>query len=110
MRTFDNGVWTSEIAARMAEGFRVNMENRIYAYLRDCGKNGATDQEIQDDLNIEGNSERPTRRRMERDRRVRRTTRWRPTRANRPAIVWVARIARKPSHQDGLHRDRPPEV
>ncbi len=101
MRTFDNGVWTSEIAARMAEGITVNYQNRIYAHLLNCGKDGATDQEIQDTLGMEGNSERPARRQLERDRRVRRTTRWRPTRANRPAIVWVARVPRKQAHQDG---------
>lgn len=94
MRTFENGVWTSEIAAPMAEGFRVNIENRIYACLRDCGSYGATDQEIQDILGIDGNSERPARRQMEKDRRVRRTTRWRFTRAKRPAIVWVAVVPR----------------
>jgi hypothetical protein len=100
MRSFENGVETSEIAARMAEGFRVNVENRIYAHLLKCGKHGATDQEIQVTLGIEGNTERPARRRLERDRRVRRTKRWRFTRAKRPAIVWVARV-RKPSHQGG---------
>ncbi len=94
MRTFENGVWTSEVAARMAAGFRVNVENRVYAYLRDRGKDGATDQEIQDDLGLEGNSERPARRQMEKDKRVRRTTRWRYTRSRRPAIVWVAVVPR----------------
>jgi hypothetical protein len=94
MRTFANGVWTSEIAARMAEGISVNYQNRIYAYLRDCGKHGATDEEIQDVLGIPGNSERPARRQLERDRRVKRTNRSRPTRANRPAIIWLAVIPR----------------
>ncbi len=95
MKTFANGVWTSEIAARMAEGFAVNYQNRIYAFLRDCGSDGATDQQIQDDLGIDGNSERPARRQMEKDRRVKRTTRWRYTRAMRPAIVWVAIVPRE---------------
>jgi hypothetical protein len=90
MRTFDNGVWTSEVAAKLAEGIAVNYQNRIYAYLRDCGVYGATDQEIQDFLAIDGNSERPARRQLEKDRRVKRTPRWRYTRARRPAIVWVA--------------------
>jgi hypothetical protein len=90
MRTFANGVWTSEIAARMAEGFRVNHENRIYAFLRDCGHYGATDQEIEDALGIPGNSERPARRQLEKDRRVKRTKRIRFTRAKRPAIIWTA--------------------
>jgi hypothetical protein len=90
MRTFENGVWTSEVAAKMAEGIKVNNQNRIYAYLRDCGDHGATDQEIQDILGIDGNSERPARRQLEKDKRVRRTPRWRFTRAKRPAIIWVA--------------------
>lgn len=94
MRTFANGVWTSEIAARMAEGIRFNNENRIYAYLRDCGSHGATDQEIQDNLSIPGNSERPARLQLEKDKRVKRTNRSRPTHAGRPAIIWLAVVPR----------------
>ncbi len=90
MRTFENGVWTSEVAARLAEGFKVNHENIIYAHLRDCGSRGATDQEIQEATGIDGNSERPARRQLEKDKRVKRTKRWRFTRSMRPAIVWIA--------------------
>ncbi len=79
----------------MAEGFKVNCQNRVYAFLRDRGKDGATDQEIQDALGIEGNTERPARRAMEQSKRVRRTKRWRYTRSRRPAIVWVAVVPRR---------------
>jgi len=104
MRTFENGVWTSAVAAEMAKPFKPNVEYRITEYLLRCGSHGATDQEIQDALGIDGNTERPARRQLEKDKRVRRTRRWRFTRARRPAIVWVAVRRRQPAHQDGAHQ------
>jgi transcription initiation factor IIE alpha subunit len=89
MRSFNNGVWTSIEAAEHAEAFKENLKSRIYQYLHSMGEHGATDQEIEDATGIAGNSERPARRALEKERHIKRTKRWRKTRSGCKAIVWV---------------------
>ena len=47
-KTFDNGVWTSEIANRMAAGLKPLVRNEILQYMEKMGTYGATDQEIEE--------------------------------------------------------------
>jgi transcription initiation factor IIE alpha subunit len=88
MRTFDNGIWTSELAAEQAETFKASVVKRVFDYLVSQGGQGATDQEIEEATGIAGNTERPARLALEKDGLIKRTRRWRLTRSRRKALVW----------------------
>ena len=89
MRTFNNGVWTSELANKRANKERNGA--RVLAYLQALGEQGATDDDMQLGLPMDGNSQRPARRQLELDGLILRTTRTRPTTKGNPALVWTAR-------------------
>lgn len=83
-RSFDNGVWTSELAGDRADKRR--NADRVLFHL--VTKGSATDDEIQIALGMPGNSERPARRLLVIEGFVVDSGETRPTRLNNPAIVW----------------------
>jgi len=97
MKSFENGAWTSEIAAGMAEqtGLKLSCEREILRYLERVERQGATDQELETALSRPGNTIRPARVELVRlELVVNPDGRWRPTVSHRPAKVWVlARFA-----------------
>lgn len=90
MRSFNNGVWTSEIAVTNTQELHIQNKAKVLEYLKSQGDHGATDQEIEGATGIPGNSERPARLSLVKAHKVADSGRWRPTRAGLPAIVWVA--------------------
>ena len=82
-----NGTDTSAVAAERARHRAPSIGQRIFEYLAAIA-DGATDEELQDSLDISGDSIRPARGRLVElglilDSRARR-----PTRSGTPAIVW----------------------
>ena len=88
MRTFDNGVWTSEEAAEKADKER--NKGLVLGVLLAAGPAGLTDDEIQVLLGMDGNSERPARVALRKEGFVQDTENTRLTRRGRKAIVRVA--------------------
>lgn len=83
--------WTSQVASDLANKEK-NLE-LVLEYLKSRGSEGAIDQEIQDALRMSGDSERPARGSLVKLGKVIDSGRWRCTRKNRPAIVWVAVVS-----------------
>jgi hypothetical protein len=79
---------TSAAAALRALPRTGTYRKRIYDYLIECG--GATDEEIEHALGISGNTVRPTRGSLVKDRLVVETDVERPTHSGNMAIVWMA--------------------
>lgn len=85
-----NGTPTSNAAAERIEPTAGTLRRSILDYLRECGAQGATDEQIQFALNMSANTERPRRQELEALGWVVRTNRTRKTRSNRDALVFVA--------------------
>lgn len=90
-----NGTPTSAAAAARAAGHADHDRGRILAWLRERGKTGATDDEMQVALDMSGNTQRPRRGELVEDRLVVAAVdgdkkRTRPTRSGGPAQVWIA--------------------
>jgi hypothetical protein len=80
---------TSVSAALNALPKSGSKRRRVYEYLKQTG--GATDEEIERALGISGNTVRPTRGSLVKDKFVYATDLERPTLAGNMAIVWKAR-------------------
>ena len=80
---------TSALAALNALPKSGSKRRRVYEYLRQCG--GATDEEIERALGISGNTVRPTRGSLVKDKFVIATDLERPTISGNMAIVWKVR-------------------
>lgn len=80
---------TSRDARRRAKSFVPRVRERLLAYLRRRGSFGATDAEMQNDLNIDGSTQRPARVALVRQRRVKDSGHRRATPAGRQACVWT---------------------
>jgi len=80
---------TSVIAALQALPKSGSKRRRVYDYLKQTG--GATDEEIERALGISGNTVRPTRGSLVKDKFVYATELERPTISGNMAIVWKAR-------------------
>jgi hypothetical protein len=80
---------TSALAALRALPKSGSKRRRVYEYLKQTG--GATDEEIERALGISGNTVRPTRGSLVKDKFVYATDLERPTLAGNMAIVWKAR-------------------
>lgn len=85
-----NGTATSNAAAEAIEPRAEILRGRVLAYLRERGADGATDDEIQQALGLDGNTQRPRRYELERMDLVKKTERKRPTSSGRQAFVYVA--------------------
>ena len=62
---------------------------KVYRYIKDRGVIGATDEEIQDGLGMDGNTERPRRRELQLAGLIEDSGSKMPTRKGRRAVVWV---------------------
>lgn len=87
---FVAGSETSEQAADEVEVLRSKLRAEVYAFLLARGADGATDQEIQRELPMDENTERPRRVELVRAKLVAKSGRKRPAPSGRPATVWVA--------------------
>jgi hypothetical protein len=82
---------TSKVAAEnLNQEKRFSDCVRIYEFLKKRGKEGATDLEIQESLDIHGDTERPRRGELEKSGRIVKADRKRKTRSGRFAAVWIA--------------------
>lgn len=88
-KSFDNGVWTSLVANRMASGLKPLVRNEIMQFIESQGDYGATDQEIENGIGRPGNTVRPQRGELVKRGFLIDSGKWRPTVSGCPAIVWV---------------------
>lgn len=80
---------TSVAAAKQIEPITGALRLAVYAMLVSRGWVGATDEEMQDALEMAPNTQRPRRIELVEDGWVRDSGRTRPTRSGRKAVVWV---------------------
>lgn len=86
---------TSREAAKSIRPSAKHLRERVYAVIKSCGEYGATDEEIQKALGMEGNTERPRRRELEIEGRISKIRlgpdiySMRVTESGRYATVWV---------------------
>ena len=80
---------TSQSAAESIEGRVSGLELRVYRYLKHQGASGATDQEIQDALDLRAQTEGPRRIGLAKKGLVVDSGKRRLTHSRRKAIVWV---------------------
>ena len=79
---------TSLAAADFIYGRTGSIRRTIYEHLSRKGMVGATDQEMEKELNIEGNSLRPSRLTLEKDGLIMDTQTTRPNRKGHQCVVW----------------------
>jgi len=87
---YAQGSETSALAALRMRGPAASLRERIYDYIVDRGRYGATRDEIEADLKLRGNTVRPRCRELEEVGRVLKTPNRRKTRSGRDAVVYVA--------------------
>jgi len=92
---FDNpphsGPETSQIAAEAMKPHAETLRRKVLDLLRSVWPDGLTDEEIQDRLNMSGDTQRPRRWELVAVREVLDSGQRRRTRSGHSAIVWVAR-------------------
>lgn len=81
---------TSRAAAEAIEPDISTLRGQVLAFIRACGAEGATDDEVQVALNMNPSTQRPRRIELWGMGLVSRTDRTRPTRSRREAHVWIA--------------------
>jgi len=81
---------TSAEAAQKAQPASAKQRARVLALLASLGAHGATDEEMQDALGMEGSTQRPRRIELQNRMLVRDSGRTRKTRSGRAATVWEA--------------------
>ena len=82
---------TSRAAAANIAPEAGTLRAKVLAFIVTAGENGATDQEIQDGLGMDGNTERPRRRELEKGGFIVDSGRTRVCRSKQAAVVWVAK-------------------
>jgi hypothetical protein len=80
---------TSKAAAEAIKPHVGPMHHAILAYLERWGATGATDQEMQDYLDLEGSTQRPRRRELQLAKLIEKSGTKRKTESGRAAVVWV---------------------
>ena len=85
-----HGSATSEAAAESIEPKAATLRRKVLDYLRAAGDLGATDEQMQTDLAMPANTQRPRRDELVTGRLVRDSGNTRPTKSGRSAVVWVA--------------------
>lgn len=80
---------TSHVSAHRIAGYAKTLRAQVLAMLRDCGAFGATDQEMQEALNLPSNTQIPRRWELVKAGAVVPSGFKRKTRSNCPAAVWV---------------------
>jgi len=81
---------TSAEAAQKAQPASAKQRARVLSLLTSLGAHGATDEEMQDALGMEGSTQRPRRVELCNAMKVRDSGRTRKTRSGRAATVWEA--------------------
>ena len=79
---------TSRAAAASIDN-AASLRARVYRLIEERESWGATDIEIQNELNMDGNTERPRRRELQRAGKIKDSGRTRKTPSGRSAVVWV---------------------
>ncbi len=82
---------TSEAAARGITGDAAALRRRVLRAIQDSGTYGRTDDEIQCQLALDGNTERPRRWELVQLRMIYDSGMRRQTRSGRRAVVWTVR-------------------
>lgn len=85
-----NGTPTSNAAAGRIEPTAGTLRALVLAYVRQCGEIGATDEEMQTALSMNPSTQRPRRQELEKLGLILRTSRARPTRSGRSAVIFIA--------------------
>lgn len=85
-----NGTSTSNEAAARIEPAAGTLRAQALDYIRACGEIGATDEEIQLALSMNPSTQRPRRQELEKLGMILRTSRTRPTRSGRSAVIFIA--------------------
>lgn len=95
-----NGTETSDAAAAAVKPTKAQaLRQRIYERIVMSGDSGMTDEELQLDLGIPGNTERPRRWELHKDGLIRCNASTRLTKSGRSAFVWVAGAPWRPNKQ-----------
>lgn len=81
---------TSTVAAEAIRGQAAHLRALVLAEITRRGEAGATDEEVQAALGMQGNTQRPRRGELVAAGLVVDSGRRRPTRSGKPAAVWVA--------------------
>jgi hypothetical protein len=95
-KSFENGAWTSDFAAKQAEQFKPLVKHEIYSQLYVREGLGATDQELEKALGRPGNTLRPGRVTLVKEGLVVDSGKWRFTESKCPAKVWILAIFNEP--------------
>jgi hypothetical protein len=82
---------TSRAAAESMEPAAGTLRAHVLGYIRETAEAGATDEQIQDGMELPANTERPRRRELQRAGLIRDSGQTRPTKSGRAAVVWVAK-------------------
>lgn len=83
-----NGTETSKEAATAIRETASELRERVFEFIAEQGWDGATDEEIQEALRMEGNTQRPRRVELSQAKRIMQHGK-RKTRSGRSAAVWV---------------------
>jgi hypothetical protein len=81
---------TSEAAAEAIKPSAATLRARVFDTIKKAGLRGATDEEIQRALNMQGNTQRPRRQELAIEGLIRKADFTRQTSSGRQAVVWVA--------------------
>ncbi|NQV27747.1 MAG: hypothetical protein HQ518_25645 [Rhodopirellula sp.] len=84
-----NRTATSKAAAVSMRPAAIAQAARVYHFIAEQGNEGATDHEVQTELGLSGDSERPRRWSLERSGLIRDSGRKRKSPKGRDAIVWI---------------------
>lgn len=82
---------TSVAAAEAIKPDANRLRAMVYEYIASRGQDGATDEEGQEALAMQGSTYRPRRVELQAAGRIRKLDATRPTRSGRQAAVWVAK-------------------
>jgi hypothetical protein len=85
-----NGTDTSHAAAERITPVAISQAARVFHFIAQCGDEGATDHEVQSELGLTGDSERPRRCSLHRAGLIRDSRQRRKSPTGRQAIVWIA--------------------
>ena len=85
-----SGPPTSQAAAEAIRPNAATLRARVLRYIEARGERGATDEEIQNNLGMAGNTQRPRRKELQEAGLIRDSGRTRKTSSGREAVVWVA--------------------
>lgn len=84
-----HSITSAAAAGSIARELAITLRERVYQYIRSRGPLGATDDEIQVALQMEGSTERPRRVELHNAGRIINSGNKRETRSGRRAVVWV---------------------